>query len=345
MATYLATKPDFTQGVWAQQGELSEPSTDKIAIGHIVERPPFQMVNWIENRQDQGIMYLFQNGFASWDRTLLYPVDAIVMRAGTLYQAINQNLSVEPSANPDTWKKSFFSSSDGEGVKKDLNSALNTDGFITFYVKKSDPVLDAVAKGVGFAFKEQPNTGLFLNENKNAVINKNGVETHSFETVTDVLNENNDKVVRMSDLRKVISSLQSFPIGSVFITVSNISPATSLGYGTWDKFSQGTVLVGQSDNANDPNWVRTAGSTFGENTHAITKGELPKVAVQLNATGYHRWIGNRDGVERKILNNEYYDGIDKDNSKNPMYTYPLGDGTPMNIVQPSVVVYMWKRTG
>ena len=34
------------------------------------------------------------------------------------------------------------------------------------------------------------------------------------------------------------------PVGAIFISVSNMNPATSLGYGTWVAFGAGRVLVG-----------------------------------------------------------------------------------------------------
>ena len=128
MADFLAKKPNFSQGVWANQGELIEPSTDKIEIGHIVEKPPFQMVNWIENRQDQGLLYLFQNGLASWDRSLLYPEKAFVTKSGIVYQALQQNIRQDPETATDYWVKAFFEKSSGDNLKNIVDEILNTDG-------------------------------------------------------------------------------------------------------------------------------------------------------------------------------------------------------------------------
>lgn len=343
MADYIAKKPDFTQGVWAEQGELSQPSADKIEVGHIVEKPPFQLANWIENRQDQGIYYLYQNGLASWQNNMFYPQYAIVSRNGVIYQSLQKNTGQDPLSATEYWVKAFYSKTDGDSLKDIIDKIQNQDGYLTQYVKKSDPVMDSTAKGTGYAFKDSVDTGMFLDSNSNPIIKKSGKETHSFEKINDVGTEDNDKVVTMADLKKAIGKLQPFAIGSIYINTGN-NPNNDLGYGTWEKYGQGKTLVGQSDSGDDPNWVRSVGQTYGEYAHKLTKTELPNEKIQLNATGYHRWIGNRDGVERKILNNEYYDGIDKDNTRNPMYTYPLGDGTPHNNVQPSVVVTFWKRT-
>lgn len=343
MADTIAKRPDFSQGIWAEQGELQQPSVDKIEIGHVVERPPFQLVNWIENRQDQGLLYLLQNGLSSWDKELFYPQYAFTTLGGVVYQALQQNTGQDPNISKDYWVKAFYSKTDGDNLKDIINKIQNEDGFLSLYVKKSDPVLDSTAKGTGYAFKTANSTGLFLDDNKNPTINKDGTTLYSFSPIVDLDTESNNKVVRMSDLRTALSRKQAFPIGSIYINTGN-NPNAELGYGTWEKFGQGKTLVGQSDSGDDPNWVRSVGQTYGEYNHKLTKTELPNEKIQLNATGYHRWIGNRNGVERKILNNEYYDGIDKDNTRNPMYTYPLGDGTPHNNVQPSIVVTFWKRT-
>lgn len=343
MADYIATKPDYTAGVWAEQGELSQPSADKIETGHIVEKPPFQLANWIENRQDQGIYYLFQNGLATWQNNMFYPLYAIVVRNGVVYQALQQNTGQDPLSATDYWVKAFYSKTDGDSLKAIIDKIQNDDGFLSYYVKKSDPVMDAVAKGTGYAFKDNQDTGLFIDSNGNTIIKKSGQETHSFDKIKDVGSEDNDKVVTMADLKKAIGKLQPFAIGSIYINTGN-NPNSDLGYGTWEKFGQGKTLVGQSDIGDDPNWVRTNGSIAGEYTHKLIRDELPNEKIQLDATGYHPYIGNRNGIPRNILNNEYMDGIDKDNSKNPMYTYPLGKGTAFNVVQPSIVVTFWRRT-
>jgi len=37
---------------------------------------------------------------------------------------------------------------------------------------------------------------------------------------------------------------EAFPVGSIFITVVDTDPATLLGYGVWEPFGTGRVLVG-----------------------------------------------------------------------------------------------------
>jgi prepilin-type N-terminal cleavage/methylation domain-containing protein len=69
------------------------------------------------------------------------------------------------------------------------------------------------------------------------------------------------------------------PVGSIYIAVTEESPEVSLGYGTWDPFGKGQVLVGQKSNISDDDkscipgenneadcWQYTLGQTNQNNT-------------------------------------------------------------------------------
>ena len=60
----IVNKPDINYGIWASNGDVAVPSSEKVEIGHIVEKPKKEIVNWIENRQDQFMAYLNQVGIA-----------------------------------------------------------------------------------------------------------------------------------------------------------------------------------------------------------------------------------------------------------------------------------------
>jgi hypothetical protein len=53
---------------------------------------------------------------------------------------------------------------------------------------------------------------------------------------------------------------EAFPVGSIFSAVVDTDPATLLGYGTWERFGQGRVLVGQANGDLD---FGTGGTTGG----------------------------------------------------------------------------------
>src|SRR5687768_14976223 len=64
----------------------------------------------------------------------------------------------------------------------------------------------------------------------------------------------------------------AWPVGSVFISVLATDPATLLGFGTWEAFAAGRVLVGI-----DPLQAEfdTLLETGGAKTHTLTTAEMP----------------------------------------------------------------------
>jgi hypothetical protein len=76
----------------------------------------------------------------------------------------------------------------------------------------------------------------------------------------------------------------AFPVGSIFSAVVDTDPATLLGYGTWERFGQGRVLVGQA--VGDPDFgtggvtggskqVTPAGTLAAAPSHTHTYSQIP----------------------------------------------------------------------
>lgn len=64
-------KPDLTH-IWANSGDVRAPSALKIDEGWTSEIPPFQWENYAQNRQDQGLVHIFQKGISLWSSTEQY---------------------------------------------------------------------------------------------------------------------------------------------------------------------------------------------------------------------------------------------------------------------------------
>lgn len=121
-----------------------------------------------------------------------------------------------------------------------------------------------------------------------------------------------------------------YPIGMIIELYVSTNPATLFGYGTWAAYGAGRVTVGID--ATDADFD-TVGETIGEKTHTMTEAELaPHVhAVQM----------------RKKTNSQNVDGGAIAVPTTSLETYnseSTGSGTPFNVVQPSIVVYRWRRT-
>ena len=163
------------------------------------------------------------------------------------------------------------------------------------------------------------------------------------DDLTDVISlavqDNTDNI---TDLTSRVSSLESgssgvtksdvvdwiYPVGSIYISVNNTSPANLFG-GTWTQLKDRFLLGAGS--------TYTNGSTGGSATQRLSAANLPShthpqyVATNGGSTSanldYNGWVSNGKAVAQGIP------------------TGATGQGTAFNIMPPYLVVYMWQRTG
>ena len=113
-----------------------------------------------------------------------------------------------------------------------------------------------------------------------------------------------------------------YPIGSIYISTNNASPASLLG-GTWEKIRD-KFLLSESDTI-------SAGSTGGEATHTLTVDEMPSHTHNTPVkSGSYITMDGSGNTWVPIYNNDYVG-----------YT---GSGQAHNNMPPYLAVYMWKRT-
>jgi hypothetical protein len=128
-------------------------------------------------------------------------------------------------------------------------------------------------------------------------------------------------------------AIQNYKVGDIYITTSRGEPFEKFGYGTWERFGKGKTLVGFSDSISNevPEWVKTAGRDFGEYEHKLTVEEL---------------ASHRHGGAVSIRSDVDADVGGRDATIHSTYTSSelAGGDQPHNNVQPSIVVYFWKRT-
>lgn len=130
---------------------------------------------------------------------------------------------------------------------------------------------------------------------------------------------------------------EAFPIGAVFISVVSTNPATLLGYGTWLAFGAGRVLVGLDSSDID---FDTAEETGGAKTVTLTAAQsgLPQHRHQIlrerSATtgGATTQIARTADTSSTIDTNVFTENAAAANA-----------AEAHSIVQPYIVVYMWKR--
>lgn len=123
----------------------------------------------------------------------------------------------------------------------------------------------------------------------------------------------------------IISTI--YPVGSLYTSTDATNPGTSLGVGTWAAFGQGRVLVGKASSGT----FSSAGATVGTETHVLTISEMPAHTHSSGRTaGTSGSFGLVDSASAS--------------SSGTWNTLSTGGGGSHNNIQPSVVVYMWKRT-
>lgn len=333
----IVNKPDINYGIWASNGDVAVPSSEKVEIGHIVEKPKKEIVNWIENRQDQFMAYLNQVGIPEWDSKTTYKANiSFVNRSGTVYKAKSQNIDKDPTLNQDIWEISWATYSDFYTLFTDVNNIKTVDEYLDFYVSKANPIMTAPSQGVAYGFTDDSDTGLVKDSGGNPSIQKDGVVVASFDQL-----EQENSVVRFSDLRKY---LELYKVGDLYTTTVNENPSVRLGYGTWTRFAEGRTLVGFSSDVSNtiPEWVKTSGSEFGEYNHKLTVEELAKHEVNFE----NIWAGTNppDKVETYSISEI---GWEKDRSPDIHFlqkSKPIGGDKSHNNVQPSKVVFIWLRT-
>jgi len=330
----IVNKPDINYGIWASNGDVAVPSSEKVEIGHIVEKPKKEIVNWIENRQDQFMAYLNQVGIPEWDSKTTYKANiSFVNRSGTVYKAKSQNIDKDPTLNQDIWEISWATYSDFYALSNRVETIETVDEHLSFYVSKANPEFTVETKGIGYGNSDL--TSSFTFNNGNPSIKKND------EIIAEFSGDKSGKdVVTYEDLQELLK----IKVGDLYTTTINENPSTRLGYGTWSRFAEGRTLVGFSGSVSNtiPEWVKTNGSEFGEYTHKLTVEELPtfRVETPMTRAGGHptdsdwTWLSNSGGHANDSTTD----------SAGLMKSLPAGGDQPHNNVQPSKVVFIWIRT-
>lgn len=128
------TKPDMT-AIWASLGDNTKPVDSYITNGWEAVKPPRQYFNWLDNRQDSALAYIYQAGIVQWDALTDYEGGAgntsyVQGSDGLVYKAVadsGPNISgtgtkdpvVQPG-NAAFWTLAFASQADIDAVEADV---------------------------------------------------------------------------------------------------------------------------------------------------------------------------------------------------------------------------------
>ena len=219
----IQNKPNMNYGVWGSNGNIAVPTSEKVDLGWIIEKPPNEMMNWLQNRQDSMLQFINQRGIPTWDALTEYPSNAYVVRSGTLYKAISQNIDKDPTLNSSIWNVAFATYTDYSNLYSDVQSIKNVDGYLDLYVSKNNPIMLGEAKGVGY--KDSTGvSGLAFSGNTPQIIVSNE-NVASFKKLSS-LQEASTFVATTSWVQDLIASLADVyaPTGSIVAMATRVVP-------------------------------------------------------------------------------------------------------------------------
>ena len=125
-----------------------------------------------------------------------------------------------------------------------------------------------------------------------------------------------------------------FPVGSIYISVTNTNPSSFLG-GTWVSFGQGRTLVGVDTTQTEFNTVLKSG---GAKTHTLTTAQMP--AHTHNSPNGGNFV--EDGGSGIAIHTQAGGAFATKTTKTEVAN--TGGGQAHNNLQPYITVYFWRRT-
>ena len=172
----------------------------------------------------------------------------------------------------------------------------------------------------------------------------------SYPNIIDDINELEDKNLTLVHLLNYI-----YPVGSIYMSVNNVSPSTFLG-GSWEQIQDTFLLCAGSS--------YMAGSTGGEATHTLTQAETPahthtRGTMEISGVTYvysYNVDNNSNSVLYQQLSNDNclssgstqgynYNQLNFKASRNwTGATSSVGGNAAHNNMPPYLAVYVWKRT-
>ena len=225
----IQNKPNMNYGVWGSNGNIAVPTSEKVDLGWIIERPPNEVMNWLQNRQDSMLQFVNQRGIPTWDALTEYPLNAYVVRSGTLYRAVSQNVDKDPTLNSAIWDVAFATYTDYSNLYNEVQSIKDVEGYLDLYVSKKNPVMIGETKGVGYK-DSTGDSGLTFSGTTPQITVSNDVVV-SFKKLTDI-SEKSDAVATTMWVQELLKNYidSMLPIGAIIEYSSEVVPTDNLLY-------------------------------------------------------------------------------------------------------------------
>jgi hypothetical protein len=130
-----------------------------------------------------------------------------------------------------------------------------------------------------------------------------------------------------------------YPVGSIYMNAAvSTNPATLLGFGTWAAYAEGKVPVGKASSGTFDTLNATGGAET--DSHTLTLSEIPS---HNHSNGSYDRLLLQNG-QATIHETDGSAGEPNLASSGAIQAAGGGAAHTHDILQPYIVVYMWKRT-
>jgi len=293
-----------------------------------------------------------------------------------LIEAANQYY-LNSKLNGQTFEELTFTVQNGKMVSGEnelLFNGKNPIGSSYVKINKNGEIAISITDGENYASKDYDETGISVSEEDDSLLTREELNNRINELETLLTNaieqiNNNDSEIsnlqnsigdlnntdvqiknNISELTSLDNSnnifLQTYTIGSIYISTSSTNPSSIYG-GTWERYGNGKTLVGVSESETEFSSVNKTG---GEKTHTLTLSEMPSHNHSFRP--FHSQPGY--GANMTVKGNYFVwsTGVNWANETNLLtdinkasfVTEYSGSGTAHNNLQPYITVYIWQRT-
>jgi hypothetical protein len=175
----------------------------------------------------------------------------------------------------------------------------------------------------------------------NSKADLNGDATESFNATTANTGTNTTQVATTAFVTAAITAVKAalYPVGSIYTNAEvSTNPATLLGFGTWAAYAEGRVPVGKASSGTFDTLNATGGAET--DAHTLTLSEIPS---HNHNNGSYQYLLLSNG-SATIADTDSTSGEPNLAQQGAIQAAGGGQAHSHDILQPYIVVYMWKRT-
>ena len=176
----------------------------------------------------------------------------------------------------------------------------------------------------------------------------NNQSAYTTEELYQMIQDLSNRITSNSANISAKSPLDSYPVGSIYISTTNTNPGTIFG-GTWVAFGEGRTLVGVDTTQEEFDTVEETG---GEKGHTLTIDEMSShnhtSRLYLDQSGYGVTIPKGASYFKFSKGDDIISW--NSSAQTDKHIWSIGTSTATggsqahNNLQPYITVYMWRRT-